>query len=110
MIENDDLPTGSEEAYLEDNARLVRINAQLKRDLRAERSVREGNEKVLLEQTQSWYDRCVVLRSALENYGRHFDWCANRSGQPGEVPPPCDCGLTREIGSLPNHSAEKSNV
>jgi hypothetical protein len=45
-------------------------------------------------------ERAVTLRSALENWGRHFEWCASRTSTAAEAVS-CDCGLARELADRP---------
>ncbi len=54
--------------------------------------------------------RITELRSALENYGRHFPWCERNADTP------CNCGLDAEIAKrvkmppeLPDRFAETAN-
>lgn len=46
------------------------------------------------EDTVEW--QLAKARTALENWGRHFDWCASRH----TVPEPCSCGLAEAIANL----------
>jgi hypothetical protein len=47
--------------------------------------------------------RAIQLKSALENWGRHFTWCAVWKEIPGAPPMPCDCGLARELDTATAH-------
>lgn len=35
--------------------------------------------------------------TALENWGRHFTWCAHKPTLSGELPPPCNCGYDEQL-------------
>ena len=43
--------------------------------------------------------------TALENWGRHFDWCESRTTS---EPFPCNCGLARELEDLRNTAVKWS--
>lgn len=46
-----------------------------------------------------WKGLAVRTQSALENWGRHFTWCAiHRELGRGAPPPICDCGLSAALG------------
>jgi hypothetical protein len=55
---------------------------------------REGDSEVGVGSPVAW--RLVVAKSALENWGRHFDWCAQRADHLAA----CSCGLASAISSL----------